>query len=74
MIPERRHSVVDVAKWELDADLVALSACETALGPDGGGEGLLGFSQVMLGRRNQSRAPALIVEQVGEQADEFQQP
>jgi CHAT domain-containing protein len=34
----------------LDADLVALSACETALGPDGGGEGLLGFSQVLLGR------------------------
>jgi tetratricopeptide (TPR) repeat protein len=37
-------------EWELDADLVALSACRTALGPDGGGEGLLGFSQVLLGK------------------------
>jgi len=36
--------------WQLDADLVTLSACETALGPDGGGEGLLGFAQVLLGR------------------------
>jgi hypothetical protein len=45
-----RLSVADVAKWELDADLVTLSACQTALGPEGGGEGLLGFSQVLLGR------------------------
>jgi CHAT domain-containing protein len=36
--------------WELDADLVALSACETALEPEGGGEGLLGFSQVLVGK------------------------
>jgi tetratricopeptide (TPR) repeat protein len=36
--------------WDLDADVVALSACQTALGPDGGGEGLLGFAQVLLGR------------------------
>jgi tetratricopeptide (TPR) repeat protein len=34
-------------RWELDADLVTLSACQTAVGPDGGGEGLLGFSQVL---------------------------
>jgi Flp pilus assembly protein TadD len=34
--------------WELDADLVTLSACETALGPDGGGEGNLGFARVLL--------------------------
>jgi CHAT domain-containing protein len=45
-----RLSVADVAQWELDADLVTLSACETALGPQGGGEGLLGFAQVLLGR------------------------
>jgi CHAT domain-containing protein len=46
-----RLSVADVAKWELDADLVTLSACQTALGPQGDpGEGLLGFSQVLLGR------------------------
>jgi hypothetical protein len=35
--------------WDLDADLVVLSACETAIGPDGGGEGFLGFSQVLIG-------------------------
>jgi CHAT domain-containing protein/Tfp pilus assembly protein PilF len=34
-------------RWELDADLVTLSACLTALGPDGGGEGLRGFAQVL---------------------------
>ena len=40
--------VAEIAAWQLDADLVTLSACETALGPYGGGEGLLGFSQVLL--------------------------
>jgi tetratricopeptide (TPR) repeat protein len=51
------HGTVDPAsaahsadRWELDADLVVLSACQTALGPDGGGEGLLGFSQVLLAK------------------------
>jgi hypothetical protein len=33
--------------WQLDADLVTLSACETALGPDSGGEGFLGFAQAL---------------------------
>jgi hypothetical protein len=33
--------------WDLDADLVTLSACETGLGPKGGGDGLLGFTQVL---------------------------
>jgi CHAT domain-containing protein len=44
-------TVGEIAKsWELDADLVTLSACQTALGPQGGGEGLLGFSQVLLAK------------------------
>jgi tetratricopeptide (TPR) repeat protein len=33
--------------WKLDAELVALSACGTALGRPSGGEGHLGFSQVL---------------------------
>ena len=34
--------------WKLDADLVTLSACETAVGRPGGGEGKLGFAQAFL--------------------------
>ncbi len=34
--------------WKLNADLVTLSACETALGRKGGGDGLLGFAQAFL--------------------------
>jgi CHAT domain-containing protein/tetratricopeptide (TPR) repeat protein len=34
--------------WQLDAELVTLSACQTALGRPGGGEGYLGFSQALL--------------------------
>jgi CHAT domain-containing protein len=34
--------------WKLDADLVTLSACESALGRSGGGDGLLGFAQAFL--------------------------
>ncbi len=34
--------------WNLNADLVTLSACESALGRSGGGDGVLGFAQAFL--------------------------
>jgi CHAT domain-containing protein/tetratricopeptide (TPR) repeat protein len=34
--------------WQLDAELVTLSACDSGLGRPGGGDGLLGFAQAFL--------------------------
>jgi CHAT domain-containing protein/tetratricopeptide (TPR) repeat protein len=40
--------------WKLDADLVTLSACESGLGRQGGGDGLLGFAQAFLSAGSRS--------------------
>jgi CHAT domain-containing protein/Tfp pilus assembly protein PilF len=42
-------TVADILEgWQLNAELVTLSACETALGRAGGGDGFVGFSQALL--------------------------
>jgi CHAT domain-containing protein/tetratricopeptide (TPR) repeat protein len=44
-------------RWKLDADLVTLSACETALGREAGGEGYIGLCHAFL----QAGAHSLLV-------------
>jgi CHAT domain-containing protein/tetratricopeptide (TPR) repeat protein len=44
-----RLSVREIQRgWELKAELVTLSACQTALGRHAGGEGFVGFTQALL--------------------------
>ncbi len=44
-----RLSVREIQRgWDLNAELVTLSACETALGRVAGGEGFVGFTQALL--------------------------
>ncbi len=40
--------------WKLDADLVTLSACQTALGKTSGGDGQIGFAQALFRAGSQS--------------------
>jgi len=46
-----------VREWNLDADLVTLSACETALGREAGGEGYIGLAHAFM----QAGARSLLV-------------
>jgi CHAT domain-containing protein len=46
--PDGQITVEQIVRtWELDADLVVLSACESGLGRYAGGEGYLGFAQAL---------------------------
>jgi len=49
LVFDGRLSVREIQRgWDLKAELVTLSACETALGRDAGGEGFVGFTQALL--------------------------
>ncbi|MGO9919583.1 MAG: CHAT domain-containing protein [Isosphaeraceae bacterium] len=48
-VSDGRLSVREIQRgWDLKAELVTLSACETALGRESGGEGFVGFTQALL--------------------------
>jgi CHAT domain-containing protein len=48
-VPDGRLTVGTILKeWQFDADLVVLSACQTGLGKETSGEGMLGFTQALM--------------------------
>jgi tetratricopeptide (TPR) repeat protein len=44
---DSRLAAAQMLRWKLDADLVTLSACQSGLGKQAGGEGFLGFAQAL---------------------------
>jgi tetratricopeptide (TPR) repeat protein len=49
--PDGRITAEQIVRtWDLDADLVVLSACESGLGRYAGGEGYLGFAQALFAK------------------------
>jgi hypothetical protein len=50
-VPDGRVTAEQILRtWDLDADLVVLSACESGLGRHAGGEGYLGFTQALFAK------------------------
>jgi CHAT domain-containing protein/tetratricopeptide (TPR) repeat protein len=58
-----------VNTWDLDADLVVLSACQTGLGRYAGGEGYLGFSQALFVKG--ARSVVLSLWEVNDESTQF---